>query len=194
MVRVRIDKIVFYPPSKGYAIILREISGFRQLPIIVGVFEAQAIALSLEKVTMPRPLSHDLFINILKSLDAEIKEVIVTDLIEGTFYAKVIIERMYDGAIFEIDSRPSDSIALALRANAPIYVEEKVMREAGQLVRRKKYEDNIQNMEEIESDDKLSKIFELQLKLQKAIDEENYELAAKIRDEINKLEKESEKN
>ncbi|HDN59081.1 MAG: hypothetical protein DRP91_04605 [Candidatus Neomarinimicrobiota bacterium] len=193
MVRVRIEKIVFYPPSKGYAIILREINGYRQLPIIVGVFEAQAIALALEKVSMPRPLSHDLFTNILRYLNADIQEIIVTDLIEGTFYAKILIEREYDGAVFEIDSRPSDAIALALRVNAPIYVEEKVMREAGQSVRKKKYEDNIKNLEEVE-DDRLSKIFELQIQLQKAIDEENYELAAKLRDEINRLEKESEKS
>ncbi len=187
MIRVEIEKIMYYPPSKGYAVILKEAKSNRQLPIIVGVFEAQAIALALEKIKMPRPMIHDLFADVMVKLDVSIREIIVSDLVGGTFYAKIIIQRRNDGKIIEIDSRPSDGMALALRMGAPIYVAEKVMREAGQISH-----DKLRKSEEIEDEipevKKLNHLFELKFNLQKAIDEENYELAAKLRDQIGALE------
>jgi len=188
MIEVDLDKIMFYPPSKGYAILLRELRGRRQLPIIVGVFEAQSIALALEQVAMPRPLTHDLCVNILKELNMRISEILVSDLIEGTFHARIFVENLEGGEIIPIDSRPSDAIALALRMGATIYVEEKVMEEAGQIISVKsKPKDPHEESPEIKT---LDHLFDLRNQLQKAIDEEDYEQAAQLRDKIKTIESE----
>lgn len=190
MIRVRIEKIMYYPPSKGYAVILKEVKGSRQLPIIVGVFEAQAIALALEKVEMPRPMIHDLFTDVMVNLDLTIREIIISNLVGGTFYAKVLIQKKDRGKLIEVDSRPSDAMALALRMGAPIYVAEKVMREAGQ-ISHEKLKKSEEMEDEIPEIKRLNHLFELKFNLQKAVDEENYELAAKLRDQIFALEGES---
>jgi len=189
MIRVDLEKIMFYPPSKGYAILLREPEGNRQLPIIVGVFEAQSIALALEKVAMPRPLTHDLCSNILKELNIRIPEILVSELIDGTFHAKIFLEKMGEREMIQIDSRPSDAIALALRMNASIYVADKVMDEAGQIISQKAGKEEIYDDESPEIKT-LDLLFELRNELQQAIEEENYEQAAKLRDKIQKIEKE----
>lgn len=187
MIRVALSKIIFYPPSKGYALLLKEIGGERQVPIIVGVFEAQSIALAIEEVKMPRPMTHDLFVSVLQEFGAHIDSVIVSDLVEGTFYAKIEIRLKSDQAI-HVDARPSDAIALALRMKANILVTEDVMREAGQYLAGKQAEtaEKDETVSELQS---LDRLFDLQNQLQGAIEDENYELAAKLRDQINSLQR-----
>lgn len=194
MINVELDKIIFYPPSKGYAVILKEVGGIRQLPIIVGVFEAQSIALAIEQVKMPRPMTHDLFIRVLSRMGIAIREVVINDLIEGTFYAQITLKAKSAKSVTKIDSRPSDAIALALRVDADILVSEAVMAEAGQVL-------NVTDTPEKEAptqnsfeDQLLDRLVELKTKLQIAIDEENYELAAQLRDQISTLEKELKNN
>lgn len=129
-VQVEILGLSNAPNSQGaFALILKESGGKRQLPIIIGANEAQAIAIEIENIKPPRPLTHDLFQNILDQLGVTIVEVFINELKDGTFYS--IITLADDGENFEIDSRPSDAIAIALRAGAPIYVEEEIIEEAG---------------------------------------------------------------
>lgn len=106
-------------------VVLKDLSGDSVLPIWVGIYEANAIALEIEKVTTPRPMTHDLIKVLLMGLDCAIKKVVVSELKEDTFYALIWVER--DGKLISVDSRPSDALALALRHDCPIYVEEKVL-------------------------------------------------------------------
>ncbi|MCF7805652.1 MAG: DUF151 domain-containing protein [Candidatus Marinimicrobia bacterium] len=191
MVEVEVAKIAFYPPSKGYAVLLSEVHGDRQLPVIVGAFEAQAIALALEGMKMPRPMTHDLISTILEDLGADIKEVVITDLIDGTFYAKIFLDS-YDFSDKEIDSRPSDAIAIALRVGATVYVESEVMEEAGVVADEL---DAVGEESEGLTEERISatssgdqSIDELQDALKKAVDAEEYEKAAKLRDKIKQIE------
>jgi len=196
MIEVEVVKIAFYPPSKGYAVLLKEIRGDKQLPVIVGAFEAQAIALALEGMKMPRPMTHDLISNILEDIGADIKEVIITDLIDGTFYAKIAMDfNEYDSR--DVDSRPSDAIAIALRVGAPVYVSEGVMSEAG--VVAEDLEGVTEESESLSEETSLSSpaestgdsLVELQEALKKAIDAEDYEKAARLRDKIQKIEEQN---
>jgi len=174
-------------PSAGgaYALILKEVQGDRRLPIIIGAFEAQSIALELEGIRPPRPLTHDLIKNIIDSMGAGLNDVYINDLRDGTFYARV----SFDGQ--EVDSRPSDAIALAVRYGAPIYVAEKVMTEAGFVPENEESE----KMPPTASSDaapeqvkpKLSRLEQLEQDLKEAIAKEEYEKAAKLRDELRKL-------
>ena len=118
-------------PSSGgaYALILNEIEGHRRLPIIIGTFEAQAIALELEHIKPPRPMTHDLLRNIIQSFSTFVKQIFINDLKDGTFYAEIIYD--FDGQEIHQDARPSDAIALAIRFNAPIFVSRDVLEEAG---------------------------------------------------------------
>lgn len=176
-------------PSTGgaYAILLKENSGNRRLPIIIGAFEAQAIALEIEGIKPPRPLTHDLLKNIIDNLGGTIIEIIIDELRENTFYAKIIIE--VSALTNEIDARPSDAIALAVRSQAPIYVSETVMNTAGFYPSEESEKEGIK----VSSGDdpipstKEARIAALQDKLREALDKEEYERAAKIRDDIKKL-------
>lgn len=175
-------------PSTGgaYAILLKEINGNRRLPIIIGAFEAQAIALEIEGIKPPRPLTHDLLKNVIDNLGASIQEIIIDELRENTFYAKIVLE--VSTLTNEIDARPSDAIALAVRTQSPIYVAEAVMGTASFLPT----EENEKNLQhEFEEEQvprtKEAKIAALHDKLREAIDAEEYERAAKIRDDIKKL-------
>jgi uncharacterized protein len=176
-------------PSTGgaYAILLKEVNGNRRLPIIIGAFEAQAIALEIEGIKPPRPLTHDLLKQIIDNLGATIMEIIIDELRENTFYAKIILE--VSALTNEIDSRPSDAIALAVRAQAPIYVSEAVM-EAAAFVPSEENEDVLTRAENAPPDDEPSpktkegKLAALQNQLREAIEAEDYERAAKLRDEI----------
>ncbi|MDD5766341.1 MAG: bifunctional nuclease family protein [Candidatus Marinimicrobia bacterium] len=188
MIKVEIQKIVQYPPNKGYVVLLREVGGNKQLPIIVGTFEAQAIALALENVDMPRPLTHDLIVNILKTLSMKITKVIVNDLRENTFFARVFLENETDHSSLQIDARPSDAIAIGLRMRAPLFVSDLVMDAAGQIAAVQKNTTPPANDVAPEMEN-LDKLFDLQTKLQNAINEENYELAAKLRDQISAFER-----
>lgn len=160
----------------AYTLILNEVDGKRRLPIVVGSFEAQAIALELEKIKPPRPLTHDLIKNIVEALEVNLTEIVINDLKDGTYYAYLTIDNQ------EIDARPSDAIALAVRFGVSIYVSEEVMKEASFLQDEEETEPDFVKEELINS-----KLEELQKKLNDAIQKEDYEFAAKLRDEIKKL-------
>ncbi|QQS38085.1 MAG: bifunctional nuclease family protein [Ignavibacteriales bacterium] len=179
-------------PSTGgaYAILLKESDGSRRLPIIIGAFEAQAIALELEGIRPPRPLTHDLIRNIIDNLGANVLEVVVDELRENTFFAKIILD--VSSMTNEIDARPSDAIAIAVRTHAPIYVAESVMDTAAFIPAEdseKEFLDKEVNNVEKEPVPKTkeAKLAALQNKLREAINAEEYERAAKIRDDIQKL-------
>lgn len=125
-VEMRIRGLMMDPVTNMPIVILKDVSSETVLPIWVGVFEANAIALEIEKVNTPRPMTHDLLKNVMAGLGASVRKVVVTDLKDDTFYAVIWAER--DGSLISIDSRPSDALALALRADCPICVEEEVLR------------------------------------------------------------------
>jgi uncharacterized protein len=174
------------PASGGaFALILKETNGTRRLPIIIGAFEAQAIAIELENIKPPRPLTHDLVKSIIESMSASISEVIISELKEGTFYAKIILDTL-TGTI-EIDSRPSDAIAIGVRFGAPLYVDEDVLREAGfePEVEPEPEQNNVrQAKKHLTKEESMKK---LQTDLDDAIKNEDYEKAIRIRDEIKNL-------
>ena len=188
---VEVKRISYYPPSKGYAVLLEEKDSGRNIPIIVGSNEAQAIALYLEGVDMPRPMTHDLLINVLESLKSEIHSVSISRMKNGTIFAEIKIFNSQVGEII-IDSRPSDAIAVALRTLTPIYVSDQVMERIG--IDNYKIETNepesttvpIANKQKKSEDVSLEKLNEA---LEKAILEERYESAAEIRDKIKNLKK-----
>lgn len=177
-------------PSSGgaYALILKEVNGMRRLPIIIGAFEAQSIALEMEGIKPPRPLTHDLLKNVMDSLGASLNDVFINELKDGTFYAKLSLDSQ------EVDSRPSDAIALAVRYGVPIYVADKVMEEAGFVPDSDEPEKPAAPVSPEPEQDaekpkiKLSRLEQLQQQLLEAIAKEEYEKAARIRDEIQKLE------
>jgi len=125
-IEMRIRGLVMDPVTNMPIVILKDINGASVLPIWVGIYEANAIALEIEKVTTPRPMTHDLLKNLLLGLETRVQKVVVNELKEDTFYALIWLER--DGQVMSIDSRPSDALALALRMDCPIYVEEEVLK------------------------------------------------------------------
>jgi bifunctional DNase/RNase len=125
-VEMKIRGLLMDPVTNTPIVILRDSGNETVLPIWVGVYEANAIALEIEKVSTPRPMTHDLIKNVLAGLDARVHKVVVTELKEDTFYAVIWMER--DGKIISVDSRPSDALALALRVDCPIFVEEEVLK------------------------------------------------------------------
>lgn len=174
--------------SGAYALVLAEVGGKRRLPIIIGGFEAQAIAIELEKMTPTRPLTHDLFKSFATSFSIEVKEILIYNLLEGIFYAKIICEK--DGVTTEIDARTSDAIAIAVRFNAPVYTFENILSSAGILLDGEALEKEIEMMDEEEEVTEIkpeeASVEELENQLAIAIEEEDYELASKLRDLINK--------
>lgn len=175
------------PASGGaYALILKEVNGNRRLPIIIGASEAQSIALEMEGIKPPRPLTHDLMKNIITAFGAELTDVIIDELRDGTFYAKLNIDNQL------IDSRPSDAIALAVRYGVQIYVAASVMDEAA-FVPEEEEEDSppserSSRPKQTSPTTKMSRLEQLHQQLKEAIEKENYEKAASLRDEIRKLE------
>lgn len=177
-------------PATGgaYAILLKEVNSVRRLPIIIGAFEAQAIALEIEGIKPPRPLTHDLLKQLVDNLGATVLEIIVDELRENTFYAKIILD--VSGLTNEIDARPSDAIALAVRADAPIYVSDQVMDTASFVPSDENETEQgapLANAEEQKPTTKEAQLAALQDKLREALDREEYERAAKIRDDIKRL-------
>lgn len=172
--------------SHNYAVVLGERDGNRRLPIVIGGFEAQAIAVAMERMTPSRPLTHDLMKNILQEYEVELKEVIVSDLVDGIFHARLVC--MKEGDIVEIDSRTSDALAMAVRFDCPIYTYEFILEAAGIVLdeeeqeekpkrpRRKRQKVSLANMP----------VDDLEKMLQEVLEKEDYEKAAKIRDELNK--------
>jgi len=129
-VEMKIRGLMMDPVSNMPIVVLKDVNGDTVLPIWVGVYEANAIALEIEKVTTPRPMTHDLIKNVLTGLEAQVHKVVVTELKEDTFYAVIWLER--DGQVVSVDSRPSDAIALAMRVDCPIFVEEEVLKNSKQ--------------------------------------------------------------
>ena len=181
--------------SGAYALVLGESTGSRRLPIIIGGFEAQAIAIELEKMTPTRPLTHDLFKTFCETFAIDVTEILIYNLVEGIFYAKLICT---DGAKeIEIDARTSDAIALAVRFNCPIFTYEFILKSAGIVLDddalpsgeptdiSAALEESSTTPATPEGEYKLKSTEELKNLLQTALDEEQYELASKIRDEIN---------
>ncbi len=204
LVRLNIKGISYSQTQNGaYALILSEVDGDRKLPIVIGAFEAQSIAIALEKeIKPPRPLTHDLFKNFSDRFEIVVKQVIIHKLVDGVFYSSLICER--DGIEEIIDARTSDAIALALRFNAPIFTYKNILDKAGIYLKaeekqRKKKEKEKEEIleeelfnEEIEmqpedtSDYKKMSLEELKELLSQAVSQEDYEKAARIRDEISK--------
>ena len=181
--------------SGAYALVLGERNGNRRLPIIIGGFEAQAIAIELEKMTPSRPLTHDLLKSIAVGFDINVKEVLVYNLVEGIFFAKLICES--NGKEIEIDARTSDAIAVAVRFSCPIYTHEFILATAGIILEDDNIDninDEIDDLDEEALDDEaeaqeetdITKINteKLEEMLQEAISNEDYERASQLRDEI----------
>ncbi len=171
-------------PSSGgaYALVLGEVGGSRRLPIIIGAFEAQAIALELEKIQPPRPMTHDLLRDAFLEMGGEVVDVVIDELREGTFFAKIRFVR--DGRECYLDARPSDAVALAVRVDADIYVTPAVLEEAGIPIEGEVAETE---QEEAAAGSQLSRIEHMEQQLSKAIQEENYEEAARLRDALVQL-------
>lgn len=196
--RVDIIGLSTSPSSGGaYALVLGEVEGNRRLPIIIGAFEAQAIALELEKIQPPRPMTHDLLRDTFEAVDVEVTEVVIDELREGTFFAK--IRYRHDGEEHQLDSRPSDAVALAVRVDAPIFVAPMVLDEAGIVAED---ESDISSLAEQaeettgteEDEPSGTELEQMQQKLEEAVEEEDYERAAELRDEIQRLEQERQQN
>ncbi len=180
--------------NNAYALILKEVNGNRRLPIIIGAFEAQAIAIEMEGVMPPRPMTHDLMKTMINSFGANLSEVFINDLKDGTFYAKLII----DSHGVEIDARPSDAIALAVRFDVPIFVNNEILDETGLMPPQRDEADftpeeevdapeKKETPQPVESDTPATKVDKLNSLLDKAVMEENYEKAAELRDEIKRI-------
>ncbi|OIQ39673.1 MAG: hypothetical protein BM563_04090 [Bacteroidetes bacterium MedPE-SWsnd-G1] len=195
LVRLDIKGISYSQTQSGaYALVLSEVDGSRTLPIVIGAFEAQSIAIALEKeIKPPRPLTHDLFKSFADRFHIIIKQVIIHKLVDGVFYSSLICER--DGIKEIIDTRTSDAIALATRFDAPIFTYENILDKAGVYLKLKD-EEEVEE-EELILEDLIPETIEetsysseslesLNQKLSEAVTNEDYELAAKIRDEINK--------
>jgi len=180
--------------SGSYVLDLKEVGGRRRMPILIGGFEAQAIAVALEKMIPNRPMTHDLFVSFLGQLNARVKEIIIHEFFEGLFKANIVMEQ--DGIEMTIDSRSSDAVAIAVRFNAPIYTTEKVLREVSHLSESKEEEEHEDipddDLEEFPmEDDSFEEVDTalLEHQLNEALEQEDYEKASRIRDEINKRKK-----
>jgi bifunctional DNase/RNase len=180
--------------ANSYAVVLGEVNGMHRLPIVIGGFEAQAIAVALERMNPSRPLSHDLMKNFMVAFGIELHEVIINDLQEGVFYSKLVCSN--DRDTIEIDSRTSDAIALAVRFGCPIYTFEHILESAGILLedseepgkkKRQKAESLAEEQPAVEENGDLKKLTleELNLLLNEVLENEDYVRAIAIRDEIN---------
>ncbi len=200
LIRLNIKGISYSQTQNGaYALILSEENGPRKLPIVIGAFEAQSIAIALESdIKPPRPLTHDLFKNFCEQFSIVVKQVIIHKLIDGVFYSSIIAEQNNHEEI--IDARTSDAIALALRFNAPIFTYKDILRKAGVYLQTAKEKEEGTEEEENVSIETLTKdvaspdpsdlsnktLAELNSLLEKAVADEEYEKAARLRDEISK--------
>ncbi len=194
MKRIELDIVALshsVTQSHNYAVVLGERRGQRRLPIVIGSFEAQAIAVAMERMVPNRPLTHDLFKNTLDTFDIQLREVVINNLLDGIFYARLVCVK--NGEVFEIDSRTSDAIAMAVRFECPIYTYDFILEAAG-VVLEDQDDDSIQGAEQGQISDIGTKSLEtlsadaLQRKLQEVLDSEDYEMAAKIRDELKRRE------
>ena len=165
--------------DKGNAVLVKPIGSERAVPIFIGQLEAQSILIGLGNVPMPRPLSHDLFITMMEKLNATIERVDITELRDGTFYARIVLKQGLKKIV--IDSRPSDALGITARIHSPLYISEAIVEEAGiaiNLITEQNPSVEMPDPAEIEKN-------RLEEELQKAVDDENYEEAARLRDKIN---------
>ncbi len=175
--------------SHNYAVVLGEQDGVRRLPIVIGGFEAQAIAVAMERMTPSRPLTHDLFKNSMDTFNIVLKEIVINNLLDGIFYARLVCEK--DGEVLEIDSRTSDALAMAVRFECPIYTYEFILDAAGVILEDAdevdspsptKKKNRKRSAQQVELTERSTE--DLQKLLQSVLDKEDYREAAKIRDEI----------
>ena len=167
--------------DQGNAVLVRPLGAELAVPIFIGQLETQSILIGMGNVPMPRPLTHDLFLSLLKELEVELERIEITSLKEGTFFAKLILSKADDS--LSIDARPSDAMGIAVRHKCPLYIEETVVDEAGiplSSISEQPIEGEIDPLKQEKE--------ELQQKLNQAVTEENYEEAARIRDKMNELE------
>lgn len=189
----------------SFALVLGEKNGHRRLPIIIGGFEAQAIALEIESIKPNRPMTHDLILNIAQAFEVHLQEVVISDLKEGVFFANLVLEM--DGVVKEIDSRPSDAIAIAVRYNAPIYTFDFILEDAGIVIKDDESDTSTQPRTAAKSNapapepekatagdtgnltdaNRVKLIKKLTTQMEQAIGREAYEEAARYRDEITRL-------
>lgn len=179
--------------SGSFTLVLGEVEGVRRLPIVIGMFEAQAIAIEIEKIIPNRPMTHDLFKSFSDSFKFEVEKIVISEMKEGVFYAQ--IHSKNEEALVEIDSRPSDAIAIAVRFGAPIFCSENVLSESGIEFTEEENQENTKKASKSvgskgappkENSLKDFSLDKLNTLLDKAISDEDYEKAARIRDEINK--------
>lgn len=179
--------------THSYAVVLGEANGLRRLPIVIGGFEAQAIAVALEKMQPSRPLTHDLMKNFMTAFNLDLHEIIICDLQEGIFYSKLLCSSENDTV--EIDSRTSDALALAVRFGCPIYTYEHILDSAGILMedsgtKKKKTTSNIEEEPNVNEDLRAMTLEDLNTLLTQVLEHEDYIRAIAIRDEINSRRKE----
>jgi uncharacterized protein len=186
MVKLRVMGLTFSQTQTGsYALVLAEESGKRRIPIMIGAFEAQAIALHLEELKPPRPLTHDLFLSFSRALGVELTEVVINKLEEGIFYSELVF--VHGSETVRLDSRTSDAVALALRFKCPIYTSLEILEKAGIIL-----EDKVEEEKDIEENEITDDEYaiedkpqaELEEMLAEAIANEDYETASQIRDEM----------
>ena len=208
MEKIRLDIVALshsVAQSHNYAVVLGEQDGARRLPIVIGAFEAQAIAVAMERMAPNRPLTHDLFKNALEKFDVDLKEIVINNLVEGVFYSLLICER--HGETIEIDSRTSDAIAMAVRFQCPIFTYEEILEKAGVEIededgeesssprksRRRSRSKSSATRTATAKPDQLSSYSDKDLKslLDETLAAENYERAAEIRDEMTRREESS---
>ena len=191
LVKLQVNRISYSQNQSGaYALILDEVDGVRKLPVIIGEFEAQSIAVALDDdIQLQRPFTHDLFRNFSARFEICIKRVIIQKLVDGVFYSSLICERDQIEEI--IDSRTSDAISLALRFHAPIFAHENVLEKAAVVIDDESLNNQSTNETKETDDIQYLSVDELQARIQKALKREEYELAVKLRDEIAKRESDS---
>jgi len=172
--------------SHNYAVVLGELNGNKRLPIVIGGFEAQAIAVAMENMTPNRPLTHDLFKNTLDTFGIELKEIVINNLLDGIFYAQLVC--VQNGKEYTIDSRTSDAIAMAVRYQCPIYTMDFILEEAGVILDEGEQKTKKRTRRKPKKTEDLSvlSLKALNKLLDEVLDKEDYEKAAEIRDEINK--------
>lgn len=196
MKRIELDIVALshsVTQSHNYAVVLGERRGQRRLPIVIGSFEAQAIAVAMERMVPNRPLTHDLFKNTLDTFGVQLREVVINNLLDGIFYARLVCVK--NGETFEIDSRTSDAIAMAVRFDCPIYTYDFILEAAGVVLEEQDDDDTTrgaitQSQVPLVETDAIETftVDQLQRKLQEVLEQEDYEMAARLRDELKRRE------
>lgn len=190
-VKLRVMGLTYSQTQTGsYALVLAEETGKKRIPIMIGAFEAQAIALHLEDLQPPRPLTHDLFVNVAEAFGVDLQEVFINKLKEGIFYSELVFIK--DENVVRIDSRTSDAVALAIRFKCPIYTTQEIIDKAGIILEDKETEEETEDSDTPDGDNNLQNVTleELQVMLDEAVTNEDYESASLIRDELRRREEE----